>query len=66
MNNNIKRSLNTQQEFHQSNKVQSSAKQLCKNNLNSFFDGSYISQFIPDKICTTYSYMAPKSKNLVR
>ncbi|RQH42286.1 hypothetical protein D5R40_14710 [Okeania hirsuta] len=35
-------------------------KDSCKNNLNSFFDRSYISQFIPDKICTTYFYMAPK------
>ncbi|NEO53198.1 MAG: tetratricopeptide repeat protein [Okeania sp. SIO3B5] len=35
-------------------------KGSCKNNLNSFFDGSYISQFILDKICTTYFYMAPK------
>ncbi len=33
----------------------------CKNNLNSFFNGSYISQFIPDQICTTYFYMAPNA-----
>ncbi|WP_293081180.1 AAA-like domain-containing protein [Okeania sp. SIO3B5] len=30
----------------------------CKNNLNSFFGGSYIPRFILDKICATYSYMA--------